>query len=208
MTVGFYNSVVLPRLIHVACGMEQIRSQRQYLIPQAIGRVLEVGIGSGHNLPHYDRTRVATIIGVDPSRRLLRYATRQAEQVGLHVQLIPVGVEDLDLPSGSFDTVVMTFTLCSIARTDAALDRVRRILKPNGQLLFCEHGLSPDHTVRRWQSRVTPIWCRVAGGCHLDRDIPQMLERNGFAIDELRADYITGWRPASYTYRGSARPGN
>jgi ubiquinone/menaquinone biosynthesis C-methylase UbiE len=184
--------------------MTPIATQRQRLIPRAAGCVLEVGIGSGHNLPYYDHERVDRIWGVDPSQSLLDLAARAAQRVPIDVQLLQTPVEAIALPSDSIDTAVLTYTLCSMVDTEVALTAIRRVLRPNGRLLFCEHGLSPEPRVRKWQKRVTPVWRRFSGGCHLDRNIPALLERNGFSIEDLATEYTAGWRPASYTYRGTA----
>lgn len=201
MTPGWYERHLLPWLIDVACGVAPIRRQRLLVIPRAEGRVLEVGIGTGLNVPLYDRTRVTTVVGVDPA--LHRLARRRIEAAGLDVQLMGLSAEALPAPDASFDTVVSTYTLCSIPDVAAALREMRRVLKPGGRLLFAEHGLAPDAGVAAWQRRLNPLWSPLAGGCRLDRDIPALLREAGFDVD-VQSRYLRGPRFVSYHYWGEA----
>ena len=170
----------------------------------ARGRVLEIGVGSGPNLPLYQGS--VHVLGVEPSPRLLSMA-RAARQTGGHsVDLIEGSAEALPLDDECIDTVVTTWTLCSIPDAATALREMRRVLKPAGQLLFVEHGRSPDEKVRRWQDRLTPVWKRVAGGCHLNRPIPQLVEDAGFVIERMETGYMDGPRPMTFMYEGVARP--
>lgn len=202
MTPGWYERHLLPWLIDVACGVAPIRRQRLLVIPRAEGRVLEVGIGTGLNVPLYDRTRVTTVVGVDPA--LHRLARRRIEAAGLDVQLMGLSAETLPAPDASFDTVVSTYTLCSIPDVAAALREMRRVLKPGGRLLFAEHGLAPDAAVAAWQRRLNPLWSPLAGGCRLDRDIPALLHEAGFDVD-VQSRYLPGPRFVSHHYWGEAR---
>ena len=201
---GWYDRVVLPRLTDLACGIGPVREQRLRLVPLARGRVLEVGIGTGLNLPHYDPGRVGSIVGLDPALEMHPLAARRARRAGLPVELVGVSAERIPFPDASFDTVLLTYTLCSIPDPLAALGEMRRVLKPGGRLIYCEHGLAPDAGVRRWQRRLTPLWSKVAGGCHLDRDVPALLERAGLASPDMRASYLPGPRVLGYSYRGTA----
>ncbi|GAA6133204.1 class I SAM-dependent methyltransferase [Halopseudomonas sabulinigri] len=199
-----YERFVLPRLIDAACGMGDVMRRRAELIPQARGEVLEVGMGTGLNLQYYDAGRVSRIVGVDPAAQMQTLARKRAAQIAIPVEMIAVGADGIASAADSYDTVVMTFTLCSIADPLPALVEMRRVLKPKGQLLFCEHGLSNEASVQRWQRRLTPWWKPIAGGCHLDRDIPGLLQQAGFALLELRQAYIAGPRPMTYLYQGAA----
>lgn len=204
--MGLYSRYVLPRLIHFTCGLEPTMRQRQKVIPRAAGRVLEIGIGSGLNLPYYDASKVKRISGLEPSVEMARMARQAAERVPFEVELLEEPAEEIPLEDDSVDTVVLTYTLCTIPEPIAALDEMRRVLGPDGALLFCEHGAAPDASVRRWQRRITPVWKRLGGGCHLDREIPALLEAGGFRIEALETMYLPGWRPATFNYWGSARP--
>jgi len=201
---NWYERHILPRLIDLACGMPVVTAQRRRIVPQASGRVLEVGIGTGLNLRHYDRRKVQRVTGVDPALRMHPLAQRRSRESGIEVDLVAVSAERLPLEDGSFDSVVMTYTLCSIPDPVAALREMRRVLSPQGRLLFCEHGRAPDESVRRWPDRLQPAWRCMAGGCHLDRDIPALLRDGGFAVRELHTGYLPGPRPLSFNYLGEA----
>ena len=200
-----YERYVLPKLIDVACSAGNVMKARSKIVPQAQGDVLEVGIGSGLNLPFYDAKQVSSIVGIDPAAQMQSLARERAADLGIPVEMIAVDVKGIHADTDQFDTIVMTFTLCSIDDPVAALREMARVLKPNGRLLFCEHGLAPDSSVERWQQRLTPFWKPIAGGCHLDRDIPALIREGGFAIDELSEAYLPGPRPMSYVYSGVAQ---
>ena len=178
--------------------------QREKLVPLASGRVLEVGMGSGLNLPFYDARRVTKVWGLEPSPEMSKMASAAVEAVAFDVEFVSAGGEQIPLDSESFDTVLMTFTLCTIPDAERALREIARVLKRGGKLLFCEHGAAPDAGVRRWQNRIDPLWRRLAGGCHLNRDIPGLIRRGGFEITRMDTMYIPGWRPASFNYWGAA----
>ena len=201
--MNVYDRYVLPYLIDIACGLPMVQKQRRQLVPQAQGRVLEVGLGTGRNLPYYDATRVQEVVGVDPALRMHSLAARRAKASGLSVALMGLSAEQLPAADATFDTVVSTYTLCSIPDPVAALREMRRVLKPGGKLLFSEHGRSPDASVARWQTRLQPYWMPLAGGCHLDRDMPALLAQAGFASDFQRG-YLWGPRVVSYHYWGEA----
>jgi ubiquinone/menaquinone biosynthesis C-methylase UbiE len=178
--------------------------QREKVVPHARGRVLEVGIGSGLNLPYYDVTKITKIWGLDPAPEMTRMARRAAGSLPFEVEFIGLPGDEIPLEDSSVDTVVVTYTLCTIPDTSPALRQMSRVLRPGGELLFCEHGAAPDAAVRRWQDRLNPIWKRLGGGCNLNRQIPALIEAGGFRIKHMDAMYIPGWRPASYNYWGTA----
>ena len=202
--MGLYGKYVLPRVVHLACSARPNMRQREKLVPLASGRVLEVGMGSGLNLPFYDARQVRKVWGLEPSPVMSKMASAAAEAVSFDVEFVSAGGEEIPLDSESFDTVLMTFTLCTIPDAERALREIARVLKQGGQLLFCEHGAAPDAGVRRWQNRIDPLWRRLAGGCHLNRDIPGLIRRGGFEITRMDTMYIPGWRPASFNYWGAA----
>jgi ubiquinone/menaquinone biosynthesis C-methylase UbiE len=168
--------------------------------------VLEVGIGSGLNMRHYDKGRVTHITGLDPALQLQPLAQRRIAEAGLSVDLIGLSAEKIPLPDACFDTIVMTYTLCTIADPHAALLEMRRVLAPHGQLLYCEHGRAPDASVARWQDRLQPLWGPLAGGCQLGRDIPALLRTAGFTLPDLNTRYLPGPRPLTFHYWGQALP--
>lgn len=180
--------------------------QRGLVVPQAEGDVLEVGMGSGLNLPFYDPTRVRRVWGLDPAPEMVPWAQEAARGAPFPVELIRARGEEIPLVSRSADTVVLTYTLCTIADPLPSLREMARVLKPGGRLLFCEHGAAPDEGVRRWQRLLNPAWRRLSGGCHLDRDIPRLLREGGFHLKSLESGYIGVWRPAGYNYWGAAAP--
>ncbi len=202
--MNLYERYLLPALVHRTCSSSTTTCQRGKVVPLARGDVLEVGFGSGLNLPFYDPAKVTKVWGLDPSPELCRMASRAVRDAAFEVELVPARGEEIPLGDGRFDTVVITYTLCSIADPGRGLREVARVLKPGGRLLFCEHGVAPDAGVRRWQSRLTPLWRHVSGGCHLDRDVPALLVEAGFEITELETRYVPGWRVAGYHYCGTA----
>jgi ubiquinone/menaquinone biosynthesis C-methylase UbiE len=203
MLRSLYDRYLLPHIIHRVCRIGMAEEQRQILVPQARGEVLEIGIGSGHNLPFYDPEKVEHIIGIDPAEEL--WALREHPFPAIPFEYLPASAEDIPAESDSFDTVLITYTMCSIPDLPKALQEIRRVLKPSGQLLFCEHGKAPDPGVARWQDRITPVWKEFGGGCHLNRDIPRLLVEAGFHIVELDTRYFPGWKPATYNFRGIAQ---
>ncbi len=201
--MNIYERWVLPPLLDLAMRQRQIEKYRKNLIPAARGRMLEIGVGSGLNLPHYTAD-VTKVVGLDPSGRLLSTARRREDRAKVPVELMQGSATAIPLGDDSVDTLVMTWTLCSIPGPLAALSEMRRVLKPGGALLFVEHGLSPEPGVARWQHRLTPVWRHIAGGCHLNRKIDDLLREGGFEIAELKAGYADGPRPMTYMYEGRA----
>ena len=189
---SFYDRHVMPRLIGCACGSKPVTKQRAKIVPLARGRVLELGIGGGLNLRHYDPALVDEVVGVDPSAALRVRACAAERADGVDVTVLDGTAERLPFGDGSFDTVVSTFTLCSIAEPPVALAEARRVLRPGGRLLYCEHGLAPDPQVARWQRRIEPLWKRLAGNCHLTRATGDLLRNAGFRIDRHDTMYLPG----------------
>lgn len=204
--MGFYRRHVLPRVIDVAMRNEDAARLRAAWIPHARGEVLEVGIGSGLNLPFYS-PEVRRVYGVDPSAELLRMARRRIAGGSVKVELLSQSVEEsLPITTDSIDTAVITWTLCSIPNARQALGQIRRVLKAAGRLIFIEHGRAPDADVIAWQDRLTPLWKHATGGCHLNRKVDEIITAEGFEIVELRTCYLRGPRPMTYTYQGLAKP--
>ena len=202
---GWYERHLLPYLIDLACGIKPVRRQRRKVVPQARGRVLEIGIGTGLNLEHYDKARIGQLVGLDPSLEMHRLARKRMAKAGLDVELVGLSAETIPFDAAAFDTVLVTYTLCTIPDPVAALKEMRRVLKPGGKLIFCEHGKAPDASVQRWQDRLTPLWSKFAGGCQLNRDIPALLAQGGFRSDDLETMYLPGPRPLTFNYWGTAR---
>jgi ubiquinone/menaquinone biosynthesis C-methylase UbiE len=202
--MGFYNDVVLPRLCDLAMRNKQLVPFRERVIGAAEGMVLEIGVGSGRNLPFY-RQPAQEVLALEPSPRLVAMA-RRASVSGMPVSFVEAAAEAIPLDRHSVDTIVTTWTLCSIPQVATALQEMRRVLRPGGKLLFVEHGLAPDQAVCWWQDRLTPAWRRLCGGCHLNRPIQSLIEDAGFRIDRIQTGYIPGPRPMTFMYEGSARP--
>lgn len=201
---AWYERHVLPYLIDLACGVGPVTKQRAKVVPLAAGRVLEIGIGTGLNLPHYNAAQVDRVIGLDPGMEMHHLARRRLEATGLTVELVGLSAERIPYNDASFDCVLVTFSLCTIPDAVAALREMRRVLKPGGRLIFCEHGRAPDAGVARWQDRLTPVWSKFAGGCHLNRDIPALIAEAGFRCEDLQQMYLPGPRPLTYNYWGTA----
>lgn len=203
--MGLYSEHLLPKMVHCACARKPVMQQRKTLIPMASGVVLEVGVGSGLNLPYYDNLRVKNVIGVDPHAQLLKKAVEACKTLPLDCELVRSSIEDLVLADKSIDTIVTTYTLCSVSDIEIVFAKFKKILKPEGTLLFSEHGLSPDPTTRQWQNRLNPFWQKIAGGCHLNRHIPTLIEQGGFRIRSLKTGYLCGLKFACFNYLGSAQ---
>jgi ubiquinone/menaquinone biosynthesis C-methylase UbiE len=201
--MGFYQNHVLPHLIDMSMRNRDLLPYRQRALSDAEGRVLEIGIGSGLNLPFYP-ARVSDILGLEPSPRLTAMARHAAGRSSLPVSFMGGSAEEIPLDSASVDTVVTTWTLCSIPSAGQALQEMRRVLRPGGQLLFVEHGLASEAGVRTWQNRLTPIWKRCGGGCHLNRPIAALIENAGLRIDRIETGYAKGPRPMVFMYEGRA----
>jgi ubiquinone/menaquinone biosynthesis C-methylase UbiE len=205
LTMGLYRRYVLPKLINSACAMPQMMALRKRYVPLARGRVLEIGIGSGLNLEFYgDETESVT--GLDPAAELTEMAHERAKKLGALVELLTVSGETIPADAESFDSIVCTWTLCSIPNVYRALDEMRRVLKKDGHLIFIEHGGAPDPGVARVQRGLEPIWKRIGGGCHLTRRPDQLLDASGFNVASMAQGYEEGPRFAAYMYHGVATP--
>jgi ubiquinone/menaquinone biosynthesis C-methylase UbiE len=203
--MGFYTDRILPHLIRSTMRDERFAPYRERAVSHARGRVLEIGIGSGENLSRYG-TAVASVIGLEPSARLAAMAKVAARGSSVPAEILETSAESIPLDARSIDTVVMTWTLCSVRDPASALREMHRVLKPGGHLLFAEHGLAPDRGVQMVQRWLTPLWKRVAGGCHLDRDMGKLIASGGFEIEHLATGYMRGSRPITFMYEGRARP--
>jgi ubiquinone/menaquinone biosynthesis C-methylase UbiE len=201
----FYRDILLPRLCDLAMRNRLFVPYRARIAGAAEGRVLEIGIGSGLNLPFYG-PGVSELLALEPAPRLLAMARRPAAASQCPVRFIEASAESIPLDDRSVDTVVTTWTLCTVPKADAALGELRRVLRPAGRLLFVEHGLAPDASVRRWQHWLTPAWQRVTGGCHLNRPIQTIIENAGFLVDRVTTGYVPGPKPMTFFYEGSGRP--
>ena len=203
--MGFYQERVLPWLVHLSMGQRRLVPYRNRVVSNATGRVLEVGIGSGLNLPFYGN-KVAEIIGLEPSPKLLGMAKKAAQKSQTPLRLVEGTAEAIPIENQSVDAVVTTWTMCSIAEIQTALQEMRRVLRPGGRLFFVEHGRATEPRVRWWQDRLTPAWKHLSGGCHLNRAIDELVENAGFRIERLDRGYMRGPKPMTFMYEGSARP--
>lgn len=201
--MGFYSTWLFPRILDRVMQQKEMTPYRERIGRAAAGRILDVDVGSGLSLAFYG-SRAQCVYGVDPSAELLQFAHERAREASVPVQLLQGSAEALPLENESVETVVTTFTLCTVADTTTALAEIRRVLKPGGALLFAEHGRAPHASVAWWQDRLTPLWRRVAGGCHLNRKPDSLLELAGFRIDALETRYLPGPRAMSFVYAGTA----
>jgi ubiquinone/menaquinone biosynthesis C-methylase UbiE len=203
--MSFYQRHVLPYLLHLAMRQKQLVPFRRRVIGAAEGRVLEIGVGSGLNLPLYG-PNVRSVVGLEPSPELMRMARERGRAASTSIEFLEASAEAIPLDGGSVDAVVTTWTLCTIPDATGALTEMRRVLKPDGALLFVEHGRAPEPGVARWQDRLDPLWSRIAGGCHLNRKIDDLISASGFRIDALRNARLPGPRTHTFLYEGRARP--
>lgn len=202
--MGIYDDHILPHVINLACGVKPIRRQRQKIVPEATGIVLEVGMGTGLNVPYYNQDNIDVIYGLEPNAKSCKIAETHITKAGLNVDFIGLDGQDIPLEKNSVDTVILTYTLCTIPDAEKAMREMRRVLRPGGRLLFSEHGIAPDRAVQMWQKRINPIWKAMAGGCHLNRDIPALIKQGNFKLETLDEMYLPGPKISTYTYWGSA----
>jgi ubiquinone/menaquinone biosynthesis C-methylase UbiE len=199
---NFYNRQILPHIMDFVCGLPVCEGARQDVVAQASGRVLEIGIGTGRNLPFYSRDKVSFLCGIDPA--VHPHARERAQVTGIDISLRALSAEHIPAEDASFDCVISTFTLCTIPDTAAALQEVRRVLVPGGKFLFLEHGVAPDASVRSWQNKLSPVWGMVAGGCCLNKDVTALIKEAGFSFGSLDTGYKPGPRVLTYFYSGVA----
>jgi len=202
--VSLYAKYILPRLINLAMQTKVAMAERRKFVPLASGTVLEVGIGSGLNIPLYGRD-VETLLAVDPSLEIWRLALRRVSRAPFPVEFLACSAENIPLADETVDTVVTTWTLCTIHDPVAALSEMKRVLKPEGQVIFVEHGRAPDARVLAWQNRLNPLWNRIGGGCNLNRKIDDLILEAGLRITWMETGYVRGPKPLTYLYRGLAR---
>jgi ubiquinone/menaquinone biosynthesis C-methylase UbiE len=203
--MGLYQERILPWLIHLAMGQRRLVPYRSRLVSAATGRVLEIGVGSGLNLPFYGKG-TTQVLGLDPSPKLLKMAGNAARRTSAPFQALEASAEEIPIEDRSIDTVVSTWTLCSIPEVRRALAEMRRVLKPGGRLLFVEHGRAPEPRVQWWQDHLTPAWKCLSGGCRLNRAVSELIQNAGFQIERLDTGYMPGPKPMTFIYEGSARP--
>jgi ubiquinone/menaquinone biosynthesis C-methylase UbiE len=203
----FYRDHVYPHLVTMLGNPKPVRNIRQRLIPLAKGRVLEIGVGPGVNFVHYDPARVSKVYALEPNPGMIRRAEQQRRRTQLDVEFLDLPGERIPLADGSVDTVVSTFTLCTIPGVAEAIRGIGRVLRPGGQFIFFEHGLSPDPRVRRWQERTEPLFQWAFEGCHVTRDIPSLIKTGGFKIEQMDTAYLAPFpKSGSYFFWGVARP--
>ena len=190
--MGLWERYVVPPLISCACATKPIMKQRAKVVPRAYGNVLEIGCGSGTNFDFYAHSEIETLYALEPSKGMIKRAQKKAADLGWgnRIKFLESGAEAVELDDASIDTVVITFVLCTIPDWEGALKEARRVLKPDGQILFSEHGLAPDEGVAKWQRRIEPVWRPLAGGCHLTRDTGHMLTASGFALEGMETMYL------------------
>jgi ubiquinone/menaquinone biosynthesis C-methylase UbiE len=206
--MGFYDKHILPPLLGAMMGTKPIRYQRRKVVPRAEGRVLEIGFGAGHNLPFYDAAKVSHLWALEPSKEMRARAAERVAASPLDIEFLDLPGEEIPLEDEAADTVLVTYTLCTIPDVMRALSGMRRVLKPSGKLIFCEHGAAPDEGVKRWQDRLDPMWGKIAGGCHLGRAVPKLIGDAGFRVEEMQTMYLPGTpRFAGFNYWGSATKG-
>ena len=203
--MGFYDHYILPRFLNAAMGTKPIRYQRKKVVPRAEGRVLEVGFGAGHNLPFYDASKVSHIWALEPAQEMRERAAERVAESTVPLEFLDLPGEQIPLDNESADTILITYTLCTIPDVTKALGEMRRVLKSGGKMIFCEHGEAPDADVRKWQERLTPAWKFIGGGCHVGRPIPKMIIDSGFRIEGMETMYLPGTpRFAGFNYWGDA----
>lgn len=204
--MSLYDKYILPKVLNCTCGSKPISYQRKKVVPLAKGIVLDIGIGSGLNIPFYDLSRIDKIYGLDPSSELIKIAKKMAVKKNISIEFLLCGAEDIPLPNNSIDTVLITYSMCTIPEVLKANYEMFRVLKPDGRLIFCEHGLAPDKSVAKWQKRINPVWGKIAGGCNLDRDIPNLISSSGFKILSIEEMYLPSTpKFAGYNYWGIAQ---
>ena len=201
--MNLYNKYILPKFLNCACGSKPINYQRQKVVPLAKGKVLDIGIGSGLNIPFYNSDKIDQVIGIDPSHELIELAKELANDSKASIDFVIGSAESIPYPDNFFDTVLVTYTMCTIPNVAIANKEIWRVLKEDGRLIFCEHGLAPDKKISKWQNRIDPFWGKIAGGCHLNRDIQKLITDAGFSFESLDKMYLPSTpKFAGYNYWG------
>ena len=200
-----YERHVLPKVLDACCSTKPVNYQRNKIVPHAKGKILEIGIGSGINIPFYNKANVEKIYGLDPSEELNNIAQKKAINNNLEIDFLLNGAEEIPLPSNSMDTILITYTLCTIQDLESSLKEIRRVMKDDAVMLFCEHGIAPDANVIKWQNRVNPLWGKLFGGCNINRNIPEIIQSSGFTLNSLDQMYLPSTpKIVGYNYWGKA----
>ena len=205
MIGSLYEKYLLPKMLDCCCSTKPINYQRNKVVPHAKGKILEIGIGSGINIPFYKKSQIEKLYGLDPSEELNHMAHKVANQNSLDVEFLLSGAEEIPLPSNSIDTILITYTLCTIPDLNSSMSEMKRVLKDDGNFLFCEHGIAPDQNIIKWQNRINPVWGKLFGGCSINRDIPDIIKSSGFKLNKLNQMYLPGTpKIVGYNYWGHA----
>lgn len=202
--MGVYENYCLPHMLNLICGLKVVQEQRKKVVPFAEGRVLEIGMGTGLNIPFYNKEKIEFVWGLEPSQGMRNKAQSNIQKAAFEIRWLDLPSEEIPLNDNSVDTVVLTYTLCTVPDWLKALQQMRRVLKPGGKLLFCEHGQAPDKRVQKWQDKINPVWKKLAGGCNLNRPIPRCIQEGGFDIQEIDTEYLPGPKFAGFNYWGIA----
>ena len=206
MIKSWYEKFFLPKVCDKCCSTKPINYQRNKVVPLAKGIVLEIGIGSGLNIPFYNKNNIEKIIGLDPSEELNFLAKKVAKKNNIEIDFIISGAEDIALPDNSIDTILITYTLCTIPDLDNSMAEIKRVLKSDGKFIFCEHGIAPDQNIVKWQTRINPIWKALMGGCNINRNIPKIISDGGFDITNISEMYLPSTpKIVGYNYWGIAQ---
>ena len=205
MIGSLYEKYLLPKMLDCCCSTKPINYQRNKVVPYAKGKILEIGIGSGINIPFYKKSQIEKLYGLDPSEELNHMALKVANKHNLDVEFLLSGAEEIPLPSNSIDTILITYTLCTIPDLNSSMNEMKRVLKDDGNFLFCEHGIAPDLNIVKWQNRINPVWGKLFGGCSINRDIPDIIQRSGFKLNKLNQMYLPSTpKIVGYNYWGHA----
>jgi ubiquinone/menaquinone biosynthesis C-methylase UbiE len=200
-----YEKYLLPKLLDKCCSTKPINYQRNKIVPYVKGTVLEIGIGSGLNIPYYDKLNINKVYGLDPSAELCEMAKMTARDHQIDINFLIDGAEEIKLSSNTIDTILITYTLCSIPNLNESLKEIKRVMRPDAKILFCEHGIAPDLNIRKWQNRINPLWSKMFGGCNINRDIPLILSDSGFKVNNLQQMYLPSTpKIVGYNYWGTA----
>lgn len=203
--MSLYSKYILPNLINFACKQSSLTKQREKVIPLAKGNVLEIGIGTGLNLPIYDGSKIGKLTAIDPSEETWEKRQVDISQLPFELEYIKTSADKLPFPDNNFDSIVITYSLCTIPNPTKSLKEIARVLKVEGNLIFCEHGAAPDINIKATQDMINPFWKPFSGGCNLNRNIPEIIESSGFKIEKLDKMYIPGFKFFSYNYWGTAK---